>query len=71
MPTYEFLCPRCKHVFEKKMTVEEKKNITVSCPNCNSEEVRQQFFGVSVLGKKTARGKSSGGCCGGGPSCCG
>lgn len=71
MPTYEYLCRRCAHVFEKRMTVEEKKNTTVSCPKCNSEEVRQQFFGVSFSGKKSARGNFSGGCCGGGPSCCG
>ncbi len=71
MPTYEYLCRRCAHVFERKMTADEKKNTTVSCPLCKSEEVRQQFFGVSFSGKKSTRGNASGGCCGGGPSCCG
>jgi len=71
MPTYEYLCQKCKHVFEIKMMVEEKKNTPVSCPACHSEEVRQQFFGVSLSGKKNKPDKSSGGCCGGGPSCCG
>ena len=71
MPTYEYRCRRCNHVFEKRMTVEEKKNAKVSCPQCDSEEVRQQFFGLNLSGKKNARGNSSGGCCGGGPSCCG
>ena len=71
MPTYEYLCRRCNHVFEKRMTVEEKKNTKVSCPQCHSKEVRQQSFGVSFSGKKSARGNSSGGCCGGEPGCCG
>jgi putative FmdB family regulatory protein len=71
MPTYEYLCRRCNHIFEKRMTVEEKTGTTVSCPECHSEEVRQQFFGLSFSGKKSAKGNSSGGCCEGGPSCCG
>ena len=71
MPTYEFQCLQCNHVFEKKITVEEKKGMTVCCPQCNSETVRQQFFGVSFSGKKSAKGNDSGGCCGDGPSCCG
>ena len=71
MPTYEYGCRRCNHVFEKKMTIEEKKNTTVRCPECNSEEIRRQFFGVSFSGKKNTRENSSGGCCGGGLSCCG
>jgi len=71
MPTYEYLCRQCNHKFEKKMTAEEKKKTKISCPQCSSEEVRQQFFGLSLSGKKNKGGDSSGGCCGGGPSCCG
>lgn len=71
MPTYEYLCRRCTHVFEKRMTLEEKQNAKATCPKCGSEDVRQQFFGVSFVGKKTGGGKTSGGCCGDGPGCCG
>jgi len=71
MPTYEYLCRRCNHTFEEKMTVEEKKNTKICCPKCRSEEVRQQFFGLNLSGKKNKGGDSSGGCCGGGSSCCG
>ena len=70
MPTYEYLCRRCAHVFEKKMTIEEKENAMTTCPNCGSEDVRQQFFGVNFFGKKTGGRNSSGGCCGGGTGCC-
>ncbi len=71
MPTYEYRCGRCNRVFETKMTIEEKKNTAVSCPDCHSKDVRQQLFGVSFSGKKKTDKNSSGGCCGGGPSCCG
>lgn len=72
MPTYEYLCRRCTHVFEKRMTLEEKQNAKATCPKCGSEDVRQQFFGVNFLGKKTGGGGASGGCCGGGGTgCCG
>ncbi|MCX6568054.1 MAG: zinc ribbon domain-containing protein [Candidatus Aminicenantes bacterium] len=72
MPTYEYLCRRCASIFEKKMTMDEKKTAKTTCPNCGSEDVRQQFFGVNFLGKKTGDRGASGGCCGGGGTgCCG
>jgi len=71
MPTYEYQCRKCRLTFEKRMTVEEKKNTKVVCPHCDSDQVRQQFFGVSFSGKKNPPGNPSGGCCGSGPSCCG
>ena len=72
MPTYEYGCRRCNHVFEKRMTVEEKKNTKTACPNCGSDDVRQQSFGVSFSSKNNTRENSSGGCCGGGGTgCCG
>jgi len=71
MPTYEYRCERCSHTFEIKMTVDEKKKTKVSCPQCNSEEVGQQLFGVSFSGKKKTDRNSSGGCCGDGTGCCG
>jgi len=71
MPTYEYLCRKCAHVFEKRMTLKEKETAKTTCPNCGSEDIRQQFFGVNFFGKKTAGGGPSGGCCGGGTGCCG
>jgi len=70
MPTYEYLCRRCAQVFEKRMTIEEKTNAKTICPNCGSEDIRQQFFGVNFVGKKTGGRRPSGGCCGGGTGCC-
>ena len=70
MPTYEYSCETCKTAFEKKMTVAEKGTAKVICPACKAEDVRQVFFGLSLTGKKTGGGDVSGGCCGGGKSCC-
>jgi putative FmdB family regulatory protein len=70
MPTYEYTCEQCNTVFEKKMTVKEKINATITCPACNAEDVRQIFFGVGLTGKKTGGKDVSGGCCGGRQSCC-
>jgi len=71
MPTYEYLCRRCTRVFEISMTTEEIKNANTGCPNCGSEDIRQQFFGVNFFGKKTGGRGPSGGCCGGRTGCCG
>jgi len=70
MPIYEYRCKQCNHVFELKMTIEEKKKITIACPKCISEDVQQQLFGINFSGKKAGGGTSSGGCCGDGTGCC-
>jgi len=70
MPTYEYLCKKCNNVFEKKMTVDEKKDAKISCEKCGSEDVAQQFFGINVIGGKTSSKKPANGCCGGGGSSC-
>ena len=69
MPTYEYQCPHCNKIFEKNMTIEKKKKIKVTCPDCQSKDVNQLFFGFNILGNKTRNNNSNGGCCGGGTDC--
>jgi len=71
MPIYEYRCQRCDNVFEKKMPMKEKSKTRIVCPECSSEDVEQQLFGVNFSGRKTGDGKFSGGCCGEGNDCCG
>lgn len=64
MPIYEYRCKLCDHVFEKAMSMKEKSGAKIVCPECSSEDIEQQLFGVNFSGKKTGDGKSSGCCCG-------
>jgi putative FmdB family regulatory protein len=32
MPRYEFLCERCKKLFELTMTISERERATLKCP---------------------------------------
>jgi putative FmdB family regulatory protein len=55
MPTYEFLCKKCKKRFERIYSLEEydremKKKI--KCPKCGSTSVVRQISAVQVKTSK-------------------
>lgn len=53
MPTYEFKCLKCEHVFSLQMTFSEhdlKKPII--CPNCKSENVIRIFSNFTAVTSK-------------------
>jgi putative FmdB family regulatory protein len=55
MPTYEFLCKKCKKVFEVSCSVREyerKKKKGIECTKCGSSEVLQQLSGFQVQTSK-------------------
>ena len=45
MPTYEFLCEKCKKPFELIMTISEREKTQVKCPTCKDTKVVPQFGG--------------------------
>ena len=50
MPTYEYACVECSHVFTLTMHIAEHDTVKVECPKCKSTKVEwrpQQFFAVT------------------------
>jgi putative FmdB family regulatory protein len=52
MPTYEYLCGQCGHEFTRVMSFSEYAAAKVTCPKCNSTEVKQQ---MTAFISKTSR----------------
>jgi len=53
MPTYEYRCHKCEHVFTEILSIDEhEKNPVPSCPKCKSTDVKQVFSAVSVVTSK-------------------
>lgn len=50
MPTYEYQCGDCDHVFSLPMSVSEHDDTVVTCPKCKSKNVKWHptpFFAVT------------------------
>ena len=45
MPRYEFMCEKCKKLFELIMTISEREKGEVKCPKCKGTKVVPQFGG--------------------------
>jgi putative FmdB family regulatory protein len=52
MPTYEYKCNGCKDEFTLIMSITEHEKSEVSCPRCQSKEVKQQ---ISPFTARTSR----------------
>jgi len=52
MPTYEYKCEACKEEFTLVMSFSERESAKVTCPKCQSDEVKQL---VSTFTPKTSR----------------
>jgi len=52
MPTYEFLCGKCGEEFTRVMSIHERETAKVTCPKCNSDDIKQQ---MSTFISKTSR----------------
>jgi putative FmdB family regulatory protein len=52
MPTYEYICGQCGHEFIRIMSMSEYESGGVTCPKCNSGDVKQQ---MSAFTPKTSR----------------
>jgi len=56
MPLYEFQCKDCGEKFSVRLSWQEKDKAV--CPSCNSQNLRQLFTGITILGS----GSKAGGC---------
>lgn len=52
MPTYEYLCAKCGEGFTIIMSISEYKSGKVTCPKCQSDDVKQQ---MTTFTAKTSR----------------
>ena len=52
MPRYEFNCESCEKSFETTLTITERANLEVKCPNYGSDKVAPQ---LTVFTARTLR----------------
>jgi len=60
MPLYEFECNKCKHNFDKVLTIKEMEANDLACPKCGSGDVKKLISSGSIkVGLGGYRGKVS------------
>jgi putative FmdB family regulatory protein len=53
MPTYEFMCEKCKKIFPLLMSISEyEKKKKFRCPKCKSTRVKQQISSFQTVTSK-------------------
>ena len=52
MPTYEFICDRCRKVFSMMLSIAKRTSTKVQCPSCRSKKVTPH---MTVFTAKTSR----------------
>jgi putative FmdB family regulatory protein len=49
MPTYEFICEKCKKPFTLIMKISEYEKKKFQCPKCKSRKVEQQITSFQTI----------------------
>ncbi len=59
MPIYEFMCPKCGHVFETLVAMGRENETT--CPKCGAAEVKKMLssFGIGGGGSRLKSSSTS------------
>ena len=52
MPTYDFLCEKCKKSFSLMLKVSEYEKKKYRCPKCKSKKLRQQITSFQTITSK-------------------
>ena len=52
MPTYEFVCEKCRKRFSLVMKISDYEKKKFSCPKCKSKKVRQQLSSFQTITAK-------------------
>jgi putative FmdB family regulatory protein len=52
MPTYEYVCGKCGHAFQKTEKISDHGSKKMRCPKCKSTRVEQVFTSVFVKTRK-------------------
>ena len=58
MPTYDFVCNTCNQRFDVFLTYAEYGKKIVTCPHCNSKNVRRRMTKVRIAKSEDARMES-------------
>lgn len=48
MPTYDYVCGQCGKQFTLYLSLREYESQKVTCPQCNSPDVKQQIGEVMI-----------------------
>ena len=56
MPSYDMVCQSCEHKFSVFCTISQKDQ--QSCPICGSDQIKQRFSAVNVMGSSGEKGSS-------------
>jgi putative FmdB family regulatory protein len=49
MPTYEFICEKCKKLFTLMLKISEYEKKNFRCPKCKSKKVKQQITSFQTI----------------------
>jgi putative FmdB family regulatory protein len=52
MPTYEFMCEKCKKGFSLMLSISEYEKKKFRCPKCKSRRVKQQISSFQAITSK-------------------
>jgi putative FmdB family regulatory protein len=52
MPTYEFVCQKCKKRFSLLLSISEYEKKKIKCPKCKSSKVQQQITSFQTITSK-------------------
>ncbi len=52
MPTYDYLCEKCKNGFSLVLSISEHDKKKVRCPKCKSTRVKQQISSFQAVTSK-------------------
>lgn len=67
MPIYEFICEKCKTIFET-LVLSSKQTKDIRCPNCNTDQVVKKPSGFSCSCGGVNFNSNFGSSCGSGPT---
>jgi len=52
MPTYEFICEKCRKSFALTLSLSEYDKKKYKCPKCSSKKVQQQVSAFQTITSK-------------------
>ncbi len=52
MPTYDYVCKKCRKKFSHLMTISEHDRKRIRCPKCKSTQVEQELLSFFVVTSK-------------------
>lgn len=52
MPTYEYICEKCKKHFSLTITIAEHEKKKIRCPKCKTVRVKQQITSFQAITSK-------------------